>query len=107
MVPKTIDRSTQKLRLPLQVTSPADVSRLLREITRLEESWLQLQVRQSGRTVNVPKASLLLQATAELNNYNLLQPNDRQLLQRFRAVAVDTGQFQSLALPHSLDEQLL
>jgi len=75
--------TAKDLKLPVLVVSPVDVGRLLREIETLNDTLLQLRVRQGGKTVAMPKTSLLMDQMIELNGLNLLQVTDRQRLQRF------------------------
>jgi len=77
----------EPLKLPVSVTSPTDLNRLLRELTTIDEQLLQLRVRQPGTEVKLPKTSQLLDQTVILNGLNLLQPADRlRLGQILRAV---------------------
>ena len=73
--------------LPVSVTSPGDVNRLLRELDAIDERFLQLRLRKAGDDVKLPKTSLLLDQTVTLNKLNLLQAEDRlQLRQTLQAV---------------------
>jgi F0F1-type ATP synthase delta subunit len=71
------------LRLPDAVSSPADVGRLLQEITAVDEAILQHKLRKSESGLPLPATSRLMEKLIELNNLNLLQAADRQLLSRF------------------------
>lgn len=75
--------TAKDLKLPVLVVSLVDVGRLLREIEALDDTLLQLHVRQGGKAVAMPKTSLLMDQLIELNSLNLLQAADRQRLQRF------------------------
>jgi hypothetical protein len=114
MVPKTsikIPASHQKImQLPLLVTSPVDVGRLLRELEVVDDKFLQLGLRASaasmaigdqddpapsskestgpaehpkGTSTKLPRISRLLDQTIQLNQLNLLQTADRATLQQF------------------------
>ena len=73
--------------LPVLVTSPLDVARLVRELEAIDEALLQLDLRQPGAEVKMPKTSRLMDQVILLNELNLLHPEDRLLLQQFlRAV---------------------
>ncbi|HTB48676.1 MAG TPA: hypothetical protein VK712_01190 [Verrucomicrobiae bacterium] len=73
--------------LPVLVTSPLDVARLVRELEAIDEALLQLGLRQPGAEVKMPKTSRLMDQVILLNELNLLYPEDRLLLQQFlRAV---------------------
>lgn len=68
--------------LPVQIVSPADVSRLIREVETIDDALHQLSLRAPGTEVKMPKTSKLLDQTAELNKLNLLEKSDRELLNR-------------------------
>lgn len=73
-------------RLPLPVNTPSDVGRLIRELTAVDEQLLQLNLRKGGKDVKLPKTSLLLEQTAELNEVNLLHEAERKSLLEFLEV---------------------
>jgi hypothetical protein len=74
-------------KLPLSVTTPGDVNRLLRELETIDETFLQLRLRQPGTDVKLPKTSQFLDQIVSLNGLNLLQAADRlQLRQILQAV---------------------
>lgn len=72
-------RSDQILSLPLLVTGPSDVSRLLREVRSLEDYLHQASLRRDGGTINLPRTSRILEELAFANHLDLLQSVDRQL----------------------------
>ena len=84
MAPKASSTTAPKKMtgLPIQVASPTDVGRLLRELEAIDESLRQLGLRAAGSEVKLPKTSQLMDKVVELNKLNLLQANDRALLQR-------------------------
>jgi len=69
-------------RLPELVISPADVSRLIRELEAINTTLMQQTLRNGGETKAL-KASQLLSQTAELNGLNLMQKVDRDRLTQF------------------------
>lgn len=71
--------------LPVMITSPVDVGRLIRELETIDETLLQLGLRKAGTEVKMPKTSQLMDQLITLNKLNLLQVEDRQLLQQFLA----------------------
>lgn len=73
----------QDLSLPLSVTSRTDVNRLLREVKGISDFLHQAQIRTPGTSLQLPKASQLLDDIASANNINLLQSEDRQRLGDF------------------------
>ncbi|HEY5442460.1 MAG TPA: hypothetical protein VIJ68_02895 [Candidatus Saccharimonadales bacterium] len=75
MAPETI-------KLPVSVTSPGDVNRLLREVEAIDERFLQLRLRKAGTDVKLPKTSQFLEQAVTLNGLNLLQPADRLRLRQ-------------------------
>ena len=93
MAPETQAAAATKVgALPVQVTSPVDIGRLIRELESIDNSMLQLGLRRTaGSTVNLPRTSQLLDQTAQLNQLNLLQTEDRHqlrlLLQSIRGQA--------------------
>ncbi len=66
--------------LPTLVVGPVDVGRLIRELEAINEALLELGLRAGGQEVKLPKTSLLLDQTVELNKLNLLHESDRQTL---------------------------
>lgn len=66
-----------KLSLPLQIISPTDVHRLIRELEAVEEFLHQASVRQAGVGVKLPRTSKSLDDFALINKLNFLQPEDR------------------------------
>lgn len=70
-------------KLPVAVVSPTDVGRLIRELETLDNTLLELGIRQSGQEVHLPRTSRLLGQIMELNGLNLLHKSDRQRLLRF------------------------
>lgn len=72
-----------QLGLPILVTSAVDVGRLIRELEQIDNALLQLSLRASGTTVQMPKTSHLMDQMIELNALNLLQPKDRAKLSEF------------------------
>ena len=78
MVPKSLE-----LVLPLLVTSPVDVGRLVREVEALDNTLMQHDVVGDGKAIKMPKTSLLLDAMIEANKLDLTQPKERQRVQSF------------------------
>jgi len=77
--------------LPLLITSPVDVGRLIRELEQIDESLLQLGLRTGGQEVKMPKTSRLMDQTIELNDLNLLKPGDRSALKQFLIIVRQTA----------------
>ncbi len=67
------------LRLPVSVASAVDVGRLIRELEVIDNTLLQLGLREGGHEVKMPKTSHLMDHIVELNKLNLLQPADGNL----------------------------
>lgn len=76
----------EKLKLPVQVASPVEVGRLLRELETIDDTLVQLRLRKAGKAVTVPKTTQLMDQLVELNGVNLLHESDRQLLKEFLAL---------------------
>jgi hypothetical protein len=77
------------LRLPVLVSSPGDVGRLIRELEAIDEMLLQLKLRKSGEQPRLPKTSYLLNRLVEINDLSLLNARERQHLQRFLQLVKD------------------
>lgn len=73
----------QQLSLPIQISTPVDVGRLLREVQGVNETLLQLQLRKTGEQVALPKISQPLDMLVQMNKLNLLQEADRKRLENF------------------------
>ena len=72
-----------ELTLPLLVTSPVDVGRLVREVETLDNSLMQQDVAGGGEPIKMPKTSLLLDAMIDTNKLNLTVPAERQRVAAF------------------------
>lgn len=81
----------QNMALPVQISTPVDVGRLLREIQTLNETLLQLQLRKTGEQAALPKMSSPLDQLAQLNKLNVLQESDRRQLEKFLQSLKDTA----------------
>lgn len=71
---------SQKFQLPTQVTSPADVARLLRELGTIEDFISQARMREGGTSVALPTVSSKMDAVCNANELNLLHGSDREVL---------------------------
>ena len=75
--------------LPLSVVGPVDLGRLIRELDNLDNALHSMKVRETGQTesqeIRMPKTSILLDQTAQLNKLNLLLDEDRKTLKDFLA----------------------
>jgi hypothetical protein len=69
--------------LPVLVSSPVDIGRLIREVETIDESLQQLALRKGGTEVKMPKTTQLMDQLIALNKLNLLLPEDRNLLHQF------------------------
>ena len=81
----------QAMVLPVQVSTPVDVGRLLRETQEVKETLLQLQLRQAGKQPALPKISSGLDQLVQLNKLNLLQEADRKQLETFLKTLKDSA----------------
>lgn len=75
--------SRQVTHLPLLAASPADITRLSRELEAIDTALLELSVRKGSKDVKMPRTSQLMDQLIELNKLNLLHKADRQLLNQF------------------------
>lgn len=69
--------------LPVAVSSPVDLGRLLRELEAIDNALSQNTIRTHEAVTALPKMSELLNQTVELNKLNMLQDADRKLLVQF------------------------
>jgi len=76
-------QASKALILPVAITSPVEIGRLINELTQLDETMMQLELRDPGQAVKMPKTTRLLDKLAETNKLNLLKPEDRQQLLKF------------------------
>jgi len=91
VAPETKPEARRTPGLPILISSPADVGRLLRELEMIDESLLQLSLRTGGQEVKMPKTSSLMDQTIQLNNLNLLKPADRSALKQFLLIVRQTA----------------
>lgn len=75
--------AARQLVLPLLVVSPVDVGRLIRDVETLDNVLMQYDLKGATDQARMPKTSLLLDATIDINKLNLLDPNQRQQLISF------------------------
>lgn len=83
MAHKEHEAEHKKLVLPISVTGPVEVGRLLREITDIDEALHQLGLREGGNKTKMPQTSRLMDKTIEQNSLNLLHDKDRAELTEF------------------------
>ncbi len=79
------------LNLPMQVISPADVSRLSRELESLEDFMEQSAIRTKGVGLKLPASSKLLDELAASNSFNFLHIQDRKLAKEFLGTLTKTA----------------
>ncbi len=68
------------LALTLGVIGPSDVNRLRRELSGLDNFFIQAAARRAGTTITPPATTQQLDELAKVNKLNLLQKTDRQKL---------------------------
>lgn len=83
MAHKEHDTGDKKILLPITVTGPVDVGRLIRELGDIEDALHQLGLRSGGDKVKMPKTSRLMDQIVEANKLNLLHETDRSYLKQF------------------------
>ena len=76
-------KANPDLILPLLVTSPVDVGRLMREVEALDNTLLQHDVVKSTEPIKMPPTSLLLDAMIDANKLDLTTPAERQRVLTF------------------------
>lgn len=69
--------------LPLSVTSPTDLGRLLRELETLDNSLMQYDLKGQTGSVKMPKTSLLLDSVIDANKLDLVVPEQRKNIIKF------------------------
>jgi hypothetical protein len=74
--------TAKPLMLPTCVVAPADMLRLVRELTVLDEFLRQAALRKGGSAVKLPATSRNLDAIITVYEVNLLQASDRTKLLR-------------------------
>jgi F0F1-type ATP synthase delta subunit len=70
----------EALKISTVVVSPADVSRLQRELNALADFFVSAKDRRSGTAMQLPKLTRVLSQIAEENGMNLLEEPSRQKL---------------------------
>lgn len=73
----------RKYVLPLLVVGPADVRRLMLEMERLEEFLQRASLNLKDGEAKLPKTSRILDSMVELNEADLLKPDDREGIRAF------------------------
>jgi len=91
VAPKTASDAHKSPGLPILVSSPVDVGRLLRELDEIDDTLLQLALRTGGKEVKIPKTSRLMDQTIEINHLNLLKQHDREALKQFLTIVGNTA----------------
>ena len=71
------------LQLPLQVASPVDVGRLMRELETIDGLLTQATIRKDGHEAKMPKTSHLMDQTIQLNKLDLTEVGQRKQLATF------------------------
>jgi len=69
-----------RLLLPNRLVGPVDLSRTIRELTNLDDSLHQANLRTPGRSVSLPKTTRTLEDLAEINKISLLEKRHREVL---------------------------
>lgn len=81
-----------RLTIPAMMLSPADLSRLHRELTTLDDYLRQQAVRTPGTaSEELPKVSRLLEELASSNHLSLLSAGERQRLNSFLSDTASTA----------------
>ncbi|HSX27389.1 MAG TPA: hypothetical protein VLG25_01260 [Patescibacteria group bacterium] len=73
---------TRSFILPTSITTPIDVSRVLREIHDVDDFLDQASIRKPGVQPSLPKTSRLLDELLNTNKLNILVEKDRELVQQ-------------------------
>ena len=70
--------SEGNLVLPLSLTGPVDIGRLIREIEALDGTLSQQEIKGDTEKVKMPKTTLLLDKLIDVNKLNLLKAESRR-----------------------------
>lgn len=87
MAPKAA--AAVELGLPLSVTSPIDVGRLLRELEAIDNYLMQFHLKSQDNQAKMPKTSKMMDQLLEINKLNLVEPTHRQQLIGFLQTTKD------------------
>ena len=68
--------------LPVSVSGPSEVGRLLHELEAIDSALLSQELRE-GQTATAPTMSGLMRSTVEANKFNLSHKEDRDRLGQF------------------------
>lgn len=83
MVPNTAAQAVPApFKLPVQIVTPADISRLVREIDEIEAFFEESSLK-AATTKTIPQASQQLTALMNENTLNIVHKNDRAMLALF------------------------
>lgn len=89
MVPKTVPAETTAkpvgLVLPVQILTPGDISRLIRELQDLEEFFEEASIK-GANLKTVPQSTQQMTTFVKENNLNLLHEADRAALKKYLAI---------------------
>lgn len=80
---------SRTLILPVSIATKADVGRIEREVSAVNEFLEQALIRQPGSAVTLPKMTKLMEELVTSNKLNLLVPADRKQLIDFLVSARD------------------
>lgn len=72
------NKKNVQILFPDQLVSPVDLSRVLRELTALDDSLYQANIREPGQSVKLARSSATLEELARINNASLLDPEHRK-----------------------------
>lgn len=67
--------------LPVIVATPSDIGRMLRELEAIDNELLQKEL--SGKQINAPKLSTLINETVSMNKIDVTNKDERKKLQNF------------------------
>lgn len=73
-------KKNREFKLPVSVVTQSDVTRLLLELEKVSEFFLQVKVRRSGDAIKLPASSTQMEDVLRQNNLNLLKDTDRDRL---------------------------
>lgn len=75
-----MEHDSNNFKLPLSIVSVVDLGRLIRELEGINDFLLQASVRKKGASMVLPKTTHILESLAQENNLNLLNTEDRKMM---------------------------
>lgn len=75
-----MEPDNKSFKLPVSVVTQSDLSRLIYDLEKIDEFFLQVKIRSAGDSMNLPRTSAVMEDLLKQNSLNLLKEADRQRL---------------------------